>query len=435
MTREDQLLQGKFKQIPFKVRKETITQIGQKRVIHDYFNSGGRYAEAQGRVPLEFSVDIYFSGQDWQAQFREFRAAIEDAAAGTLILPTFGVFTSIVAMPASADADQTGVGEIKMAVTFTETIEKPAPTDVFSTSEDVSAQAQITRNELSASFEDTWESPSTLNNLTTASLDMKTLAGDVRTVTDAVRDALNFVRRVDANLRQAANLARLLFSPATPIGYLQNLAATVVGTGSFRTFKRIATIGTRQPNAMNDVNDEVRPTPAGTVEAEPTGPVPDTEILVWDDDTAERRERNANRYSAVNVFRIAGLVGMYESAAEQVFTTTDEIDNVQALLDLYYSLLVENDESQVLYPDVKVDLDRLRGLTDRVLLSRRQNAFTVIEIDIEKYTPTTLLAYDLYGERIQNQAQLQFLADLIKGLNIQQPAHRLIGTVRVLEIR
>lgn len=437
MTRAESLLKGKFKNIPFKVRRESIPALGQRYVMHDYYSSSSRYMEAQGVAPVDFSVDVFFSGQDFQDDFRRFQAAVDDATPGTLILPTYGVYTSMVAYGGSSEASQTEVGEIKLAINFTRSINRPSPSNQLQTAEDVAAQAEATRRALQSEFEGQWQPPTTGNNITTASFDLRQLSRDVtQRAAEIARASQQFVRRVDNALRSSARLSRLLLNPAAPVGYLQNAATSITGTESFRAYLGIASAGSGLPAAMNDISAGIRPAASsGVVQPAPAPAVPDVSVQLWPGDTAERRQRNANRASAINAFRAVGLVGMYEAASTQTYTTTDDIDRVKAQLDLYYELIVEDDATGAVIPGIITELSRLKNVTDQVLSARRQNAYAVVEITIPMYMPDTLLAYDLYGERIQSEAQLNYIAGILRGLNAEQPAHRLGGAVRVVELR
>lgn len=146
-----QLLQAKYKNIPFFVRKESIDQLGQKRIIHDYPSSGTRYVEAQGLVPNEFSIDIFFSGLLWKDYFELFKSVLELASPGRLVLPVFGVIENVVAMPTSASSSMTDIGIITMTVKFSVTVEKPSPTSIVS-SQSVSASANAAVAGLGAGF-------------------------------------------------------------------------------------------------------------------------------------------------------------------------------------------------------------------------------------------------------------------------------------------
>jgi hypothetical protein len=62
------------------------------------------------------------------------------------------------------------------------------------------------------------------------------------------------------------------------------------------------------------------------------------------------------------------------------------------------------------------------------------NVFNIIEIEVEKIMSVSVLTYELYGEFIQNEDQLEYLKGLIIGLNPDLPAHAFKGTVKVLQV-
>lgn len=429
------LLQGKYKSIPFLVRKEVINSIGQKRIVHDFFGSNVRYAEADGVAPFDCTIDICFTGSTWQADYREFQAALEDASSGTLILPTFGVFTSVVAKaPASAESSHQTVGEITMTVNFTQTVETPSPSSSTVTSQDVAAQAETVMDTASDALSDSISVSSVLNNIKTLKSDMNRIFSTVSKAMEDSKTINQYINRIDNAVSSASAIVSLLFGSDSTTGILQTIED---GIDDIAVAAQIATVGNDLSASMNDILDDVIPQSNKNVIAETYADyeTPDTTIATWDDDTAEREERNQNRLTIVNTFRVAGLMTMYEIASSSTYSTTTDIDNVRQTLEEYYKLIIEDDTTEVVIPTVRADIDTLKGLTDEVLNKKSQNAFSVVEIDINGFYPSTLLAYDLYGERIQTEDQLNYLADLIEGLNIEQPAHRLSGTVKVLEIK
>jgi hypothetical protein len=62
------------------------------------------------------------------------------------------------------------------------------------------------------------------------------------------------------------------------------------------------------------------------------------------------------------------------------------------------------------------------------------SAYKVNEITLEKGLSVSVLCYELYGEYIQNESQLEYLKDLLINLNRSLPAHRFIGNVKVIEV-
>jgi len=62
------------------------------------------------------------------------------------------------------------------------------------------------------------------------------------------------------------------------------------------------------------------------------------------------------------------------------------------------------------------------------------SVFNIIEIQVEKPIPAAVLTYELYGEFLDNEDNLEYIKGLIIGLNPDLPAHAIEGKVRVLEV-
>jgi prophage DNA circulation protein len=429
------LLGAKYKYISFFVRKETIDSIGQKNIIHDYPNTSKRYVERQGKEPFSATLDIFFAGLNWQENYKTFKAALENPSPGRLVLPTFGVFNNIVAVSANATSAQTSIGEISIPVTFTETIERPSPTESDASSEDVNSAGDNARSDLQDSFSDTYKSPTSVNNITTAKSDFVNLAGTINNITGLVFASKSFIRNLPKYLTNPSSLGSLLLSSVDPLG-LMKLVANQNTSSSFYNFRKIAVCGANLPNAMNDIRDGIIPKEFVMPDAREYNPNKiNVTINIWEETTVERKQRNKNRYASINLVRICGLISMLENAAQRAYNTTLEIDSIIKLIDLYYRELIENDITKVIIPNIKQSLDKVKILTENVLRNKRQNAFNVIQIKVERPYPSKLLTYDLYGEYIKNEDQLNAIASLIRGINKSQPAHALQGTVNVLELR
>lgn len=434
MSYLDRQLAGKYKGVSFFVRNETLNNVGQSRVKHKYPKTGVQYMEPMGREPFTETIDLFFAGENFREDFEKFKKAIQDPAPGRLFSPTYGVFNSIVAEPSSFTSEQTALGEITASVVFSETIDRPSPTEAAISEQDVSEKSQEARSELQDQFENDYAEPASVNNIKTASFDAKSLADRINDITKATRAVNRFLRSVDQKIRNASAYASLLLNPGQPEGFLQSLAVGLSGAAVFTLYQNIATLGNDLTNSVNDILADISPKKStATPQAEPEVGI-DTSIALWDDDTFERQQRNQGRLAVVNTFRLTGLIGMFETAASQDYTTTDEIDKVTATLDEYYDSLIDDDETEVVIPGMKTILDELKNLTDSVLARKRQQAYTVIEIKLYIPTSSYLLAYNLYGEYLKTVPQLEFMSDLIAGLNRSQPSYRLIDTIKVVEV-
>lgn len=248
--RAEQLLQASYKNINFLIRKESVDQLGQKRIVHEYPNSGTRYVEAQGQVPGEFSLDIFFHGPNWRENYQEFKRAIEDPAPGRLVMPVFGVYNSVVALPASAEATQNGIGEITLPVKFSVTIERPSPTETEATEEDVAEQAEQIRQATGEIFQNAYTEPSSLNNIKTAENDLLTVAN---IITISAISAAIFQSSLSLALRSPELLTELLFSTTQPYGIFYEASINNPGNTTesrYSNYKALATYGNSLSNSI-----------------------------------------------------------------------------------------------------------------------------------------------------------------------------------------
>ena len=430
----DTQLQGKFKNVPFLVKSESMDNVGQSWVKHTYPKSGVQYLEPMGENPFEMTVDLYFNGDNALEKFEAFKKAIQDPSSGRLYSPSYGIFDGVKAEPGSFVSDQKSLGNITASIHFSRSIDRPAPIDAEISEQDVASKTIEATATLQESFIADYTEPETANNFTTASVDAGGLAGEVKKITGLVKETRNFLRKIDVSIRQVDNYAALLLNPGQPLGYLQSILLSTRNTGAFSLYSKLANMGRDLSNSSNDIEDNITPE-ISTVFPDTAIPLDvDTNIDLWDEDTVERRARNDGRVAIINTFRMAGIIGMFESAANANYTTTDEIDKTVIVLENYYIALLEDDTFKIIISGMKTIIDELKNLTDAVLARKRQQAYGVIEITEIRPISSFLLAYKLYGELIKNEAQLFFMTSILAGLNREQPAHALQGTVRVVEV-
>lgn len=426
-------LAGKYKNVPFLVRNESLKG-GHNRVPHKYPKTETQYMESMGVVPFSATVSIFFSGVNYKEDSLKFRQAISDPSPGRLYLPSYGVYDSIIALPTDFLSDQTNLGEISASVTFETSIERPSPIESELTEQDVSEQSESARRELQSQFAKAFLEAIYINNLSVALSDAVALAEEAIKITGLLQDGREFLRKVDTQIRNATSYASLLLNSGVPQGFLEIIGLSFPGKIGIDIFKKLASVGTILSNSMNDIKARINPKISTVVPQTPESSEVSFNINLWDDNTVERKNRNQSRLTVVNTFRLVGLIGMLESAAQATYTTTQEIDNVKEAYELYYEELIENDTSGVIIPKMKLLIDRLKSFTDVVVAQKRQNAFSVIEVFFNQVISITQIAYVLYGEYIQNEEQLDYLAGLIKGLNQSQVADRLQGTIKVVEL-
>lgn len=276
-----------------------------------------------------------------------------------------------------------------------------------------------------------YNSPITLTNLITAQYDLIQLANDVLRITGNQTAYNIFIRALPKVLKSPVNLSNLLLNGGVPVGFLQTIA---LETNNYDQFQKIAILGNDLPNEMNTIKDNEKPFQS-VVTDQVYDPMIDANIPLWEETTIERKQRNENRITIVNTFRMIGLIGMYEQSAIDTYTTTEEIELRRQMLEEYYQLLVENDTTEYIIQQIKNNIDIVKTRTEQVLNNKSQNARGVITIKLERPYSAKMISYELYGELIPNEAQLNTFAEIITGLNRSQPAHALTGEIKVLEIK
>ena len=275
-------------------------------------------------------------------------------------------------------------------------------------------------------------------------------------VTKKVRETTVFLRKVNAALTNPEEFANQLLSSIDPIGYLQALSLSfgvLVDTAEitvelvtdllvpsnnsveagFLVLTATSTLGNELSNSINDMEAGIIPSTPSSAVSTPESSKLNANIPLWEETTAEREDRNTSRVAIVETFRLNGLIGMFENSSQKNYTTTDEIDSDLKKLELYYEALVENNDSDMV-SKMKPSLDELRNLSDAVLEKKKQQSYSVTTVNIVRPQSAFLIAYDLYGEYLQTDAQHEYMANLIAGLNRSQVRYRMQGEVKVVEI-
>ena len=276
-----------------------------------------------------------------------------------------------------------------------------------------------------------YKAPTSLNNLLVAQYDLTQLASDALRITGNQTAYNIFIRSLPKVLKNPDGLASLLLNSANPVGFLQTIA---LETNNFEQYAKLALLGNDLSDEMNDIRNDIKA--FGSVVTEQVyDPSIDINVPVWEETTLERKERNENRITIVNTFRMVGLIGMHEQSSIDNYTTTDEINNRRLLLNQYYEDLVENDETGYIITNIRNNLDIVKTRTEEVLNTKEQQAYIVIEIKLERPYSAKMISYELYGELIKNETQLNTFAEIIIGLNRSQPAHALVGIIKVIQVK
>jgi hypothetical protein len=418
------MLQAKIVDAEFFVKRETIENIGIKRIIHDYPNSSIRYIEDQGGFPFSATIEIFFKDKN---SFELFASVMKKSEAGRLILPVYGIVDNVKAMPSNVDIDYTSLGKYSMVVNFSETSEKPSPMTSETTSTDIASAGEEARQETKKEFSKTYSVPSSVLNATAIVSDAVVLS---QVLFNVIKDRillLKFSKNFQKKIQNADLLAKYLLNSDDPVGFLEDISLKI---NNFNAYKKIAIIGNNLPSEMYDILDGQVMTydvPVSSRDLNFT-------IPTWGVETKDREERTKNRCLLINTFRIIGLIGMMESAIKKEYTTAIEIIKVMQDIEYYFENIIDKDITDILISNLKNFLYNLKGKTFEVLMQKKQNAYKTVTININNPIPSTLLAYNLYGEYIKTEIDLMNYANILEGLNNQVPAHLMNGDLQVIQI-
>jgi len=426
-------LSASYKGVSIFVTKESIENCGRERILHRYPKSNVQYAEDMGLPPDDFTVDIVFFGPTFKDDFDSFWVAIEDSDPGVLILPTFGVFPSMVAMPTTGNHDYSLLTNIVMTVRFTSTTPQPSPTNAPPSIENVFSSAITGFANISKTFSTTLKAPKTLNNLLVAQSDMKQVINQIIQTTGGFLSLGKLtIDRLSSAVSDPVSIADILFG--VPSGFLNQVYSQFGAITSLvpnNTVTKLYTPSVTQPAfngyqsltftgfnfAVNiyEITNNIQ-----TLNATPSVNIP-----LWPEITSEQIDRNNNRLVLINAIRLWALINMMLQAVLNNYLTVNQLTNMINLIDDRYTLLIDNDTTGVLINIVKSDLEAMKNATLAVLNSELQSntTYQTTTIQIEKILPATLLAYQLYGEFIKNEDDLDTYKNILISLNKSHPAH------------
>lgn len=428
MTRLRELLPASFKNIPFYVRSERLTEGGRRIILHDYPNSNERFVEDLGRIPPKFSVTAFISGPSFLNQADQLEKALLEKGAGDLVLPTLGKLR-VFASTYSKDASQVSVGEITFELSFVtgKSISGPVRSPV--TVETVYTQGDLARNDLGNALEDKWTEPKDTSNVLTAIYDLEQCARS----TDALLKSLKNVASVDSInefigfnapsiVRSAAYIKRVFVDQLW-----QTISVGLSGGSGLASLIGLTQFGALLSLSLSDIRS------ART----PSGSTTSTLIPTWPATTGARVIRNDNRLTLVNIHRVAALICAYEQAADKTYQTEGELDATRLALENEHQRLMREDTDDRDLPQsqsaVRRAVEDMRLSTLSVLDQKEQSAFELTSLTLNVPRSAFVLAYDLYAEEFTSTDQLNDRAITLRGLNPEHPADKLHNDIMVLQ--
>jgi hypothetical protein len=415
-----------YKDMQLFITKEKLTSVGQKYIIHDYPNSDARYAEAMGTIPREFELDVVFFGDTFREDFEQFIQLIQQPQSGTLVLPTFGIIDNVIALPASAEHDYNEYGSIIMSVKFTETINVSfgGSSNNNIVNDIANAWNSLTANISTTVFNFSKTITPTLNNIKTVQRDIKSAMTTISKVVGFVEQIVSFYNLIvnaTAGGLTGYNSTNALTSYLFGLnsGYLYYVATNFTDPKLTNKYASLVTTGNNLSTNMYEINQEII-LPQTPLQA---GQIPNYTIPIWAGDTLEQQQRNNLRYTIINGIRLWALIMLCMVSADAVLNTVQDVINIKNLINNLFNIIIDEDTSGILIPKTKRYMNALKNSTLSLLNNRQISAYQTTIINLEKVISPLVLAYELYGEFIQNENDLNAFKQLLIQLNNNYPAH------------
>jgi prophage DNA circulation protein len=151
MSWRDKLQQGKFRNAPF-FWKSAETDLGRRTARHDYPFRDDAFFEDMGKVPREFTLEMYVIGADYMEARDLLARAFEAPGPATLVHPTLGTLKVVVCGRVKLREATDEGGMARFTATFVLAGDNKFPTAVVDTVSAVSGRASQASDVALAAF-------------------------------------------------------------------------------------------------------------------------------------------------------------------------------------------------------------------------------------------------------------------------------------------
>lgn len=387
-----------------------MTTVGGNRIIkYNYPGSDAQAVERQGKLPRGYALTIWVQHENYYQTRDNILRVLEDGITGTLTHPTFGDVDNVINGDYTLEEKITELGRASIKVTFEQNTATGVPRQSGNLAAQVQTRSQALNAGLSADFASKYKVSTGLTGNFSDALD--TAANAVRAVERAsqvVTPLTEGLSQFRAKIRRVTGaIGDLIQAPARLAAEIDGLFADLnnlfeAPKDAVAAFKALFDYG----------NDDATITP----------------------NTVARTERKLNSDLLRTKIQMQALSYAYSNASQATYTTTDELDEVQDILEVQYAnnhaaRLLAGGESEtggslfIASNETLEVLDQVRVQAQAVLDEVRVSTRTTLTIETPRM-PLSVLVYNYYGSTE--------LVDTIADLNnIKQNAF-VEGELRIL---
>jgi prophage DNA circulation protein len=372
----EQLQSASFKGVSFLIDSSS-TGGGRKTVTHEYPNRDSRFVEDLGALQETFSIIGIISEPNYIQKRDALILALKTPGRGELVHPFFGS-VQVTAKPYTLSENLTDLGIARFSMVFEASEESIFPSASLNNTSQInqltSQTAASLQSDFASTFKVTKQYPSNftsakgiLRGVSTAlGIDadniLKTTA-EISTFTNAL---LDFSEKTNSNINNPLNLARdfsFLFGDFAVIG--RNAAKQL------DLLKKVF--------GYNKDEAPILPT------------------------TIPRVERETNRQIVNSAMNVSALIYAYNTVPQLTFTTDQDIEEVQDILDGQFDYVMNNnnvsDDTIQLVKDMRVE-------NKKFLEQEIVNAFKISTIQTQEI-PMTILSFQYYGNVNNTEALIE----------------------------
>ncbi len=434
-----------YQGVEFYVDTEQTT-CGRKVAIHDYPNSPVRFVEDLGKMPQEFTIDCFVSGENWQSDAEAFEKVLSDGSQGNLTLPVLGSHDNIAVIGTpSVSSDNSGnLGMIRFSVTFSETKQDAAPAGKGAMKESVYGAGDLARVAIQDVFQEQWIIPNSQANALVSQFDIASAVENMNSifstptgsVSSDVQSAIDLIsNNIPVLSIEPGTLAKAFGSGNDSMtGLWQSLSENFQGGEAFDSAINAIPFGQELLKSFTEIrsaqDSQEYPVSTGdTVKQSSITPL-------WPPTTAERIERNYNRILIVEIMRLNALIIAYEQAAVKEYSTAEEIDNnLRQLAESYSYIFKADTRGRILTDDfaIKNVFDQVKSEALKLIDMKKQRSYKQTLIEYGGVVGATTLAYMIYAEDVVSTIDLEERAELLSGMNQANNSTVLTGNIIAVE--
>lgn len=382
----DELNIGSFRGVQFYVKSST-TSGGRKQLKHEYPNSPKQKIQDLGFMPRNFKLSAviaatYDSNGNETASYRVNRdallSALEEEGNGTLSHPFFDASIEVTARPYALDESTSNLGLSDISLEFDYSAIKSVPKPT------ATSAAQIYQAKGNAN---TAASNSFIEKLATSTVDgYNSALSAVNYFTESVLEKVQSWQVSSGYDTFSQSVADLSSTASEIIREPQQLADSI--TGVMSSISGLYSLQGSSINVLKQLFDF------------------GSSFVYKNETTYQRSQHNDSQQAMSEIVQTQALNEAYNSAAQIDYTTINEIEVVQSILEEQYQVVMAFANQ-----DTLDSVSTLRQLTNLYLESAKLNEGRFIDVTVPTL-PASVIAYMYYGNDVDLYAKASAIVDI-----------------------